>query len=70
MNDFDLEIQKRHEWLLATHPIHSRRDLPPKQTTRMIPVHEKIAQIREAIDCYQGRIDQLNAELEIYRDEE
>ncbi|MFA7164626.1 MAG: hypothetical protein WC124_02100 [Desulfoplanes sp.] len=66
MNDFDLEIQKRHEWLLATHPIHSRRDLPPKQTTRMIPVHEKIAQLKEARDCYSERIAWIDSELAIY----
>jgi hypothetical protein len=70
MNDFEAAAMRRHDWVLATHPIHARRDLPPRPTQMLIPVHEKIAQIQEAIECYQGRIDQLNAELEIYRDEE
>ena len=70
MNDFEAAAMRRHEMVLTSHPIHSKRDLPPRPTSGLIPVHEKIAQIREAIDCYQGRIDQLNAELEIYRDEE
>ncbi|MDD3906412.1 MAG: hypothetical protein PHS46_07840 [Candidatus Omnitrophica bacterium] len=70
MNDFETVAMRRHEMLLATHPIHSKRDLPPRMTERIIPVHEKIAQLQEAVDCYQMRIDQLNAELAIYRDEE
>ena len=70
MDNFELDVMARHAMVLATHPIHNKRDLPPRPTSGLIPVHEKIAQIREAIDCYQGRIDQLNAELEIYRDEE
>jgi len=70
MNDFETAATRRHEMLYATHPIHSKKDLPPKATSILIPVHEKIAQLREAIDCYQGRIDTLNAELAIYEDEQ
>jgi len=70
MNDFDVAAMRRHEWVRETHPIHSKRDLPPRPTSNLVPVHEKIAQLQEAIDCYQGRIDSLQAELAIYRDEE
>jgi rubrerythrin len=40
-----------------------------KPTSIIIPVDQKMAQIQEAIDCYQGRIDSLQAEMRILRDE-
>jgi hypothetical protein len=40
-----------------------------KATNRLIPVDQAIAQISEAIDCYQMRINSLQAELRILRDE-
>jgi rubrerythrin len=40
------------------------------QPTRvLIPVEQAIAQIQEALECYEGRIATLKAELKILRDE-
>jgi len=65
MNDFEAVAMRRHEDLMKTHPIHSKKDLPPRPTMRLIPVHEKIAQLAEARDCYQERVDWCNAEIAI-----
>jgi prefoldin subunit 5 len=35
----------------------------------LVPVEQAIAQIAEAIDCYQDRIAALQAEMRILRDE-
>lgn len=40
------------------------------QPTRVIiPMDQKIAQVQEAIDCYEGKLNQLYAEMKISRDE-
>lgn len=77
MNDFEIAAMRRHEDLMKIHPIHSKRDIPPRPTTRIIPVYEKIAMLearkdcyREARDDYQAGMDYCEAELAIYRDEE
>jgi hypothetical protein len=70
MNDFEAAAMRRYEWLLETHPIHNKKDLPPRPTTRLIPVHEKIAQLLEARDCYVERVRSINNELKIYRGEQ
>ena len=44
-----------------------RKKIEPSKV--IIPVDQKIAQIQEAIDCYQGRITELEAEMKILRDE-
>ena len=70
MNDFELDVMARHAMVLATHPIHSKRDLPPRPTSSLIPVHEKIAQLLEARDCYLERVRAINHELKIYREDQ
>ena len=70
MDDFEAAAMRRHEMVLATHPIHSKRDLPPRMTERIIPVHEKIAQLLEARDCYLERVRAINHELKIYREDQ
>ena len=70
MNDFEAAAMRRHEMVLATHPIHNKRDLPPRPTSGLIPVHEKIAQLLEARDCYLERVRAINQELRIYREEQ
>ena len=40
-----------------------------KPTRVIVPVEQAIAQIAEAIECYQARIDSLQAEMRILRDE-
>lgn len=44
-----------------------RKKIEPSKV--IIPVDQKMAQIQEAIDCYQGRINELQAEMKILRDE-
>ena len=39
-----------------------------KPTRVIVPVEQAIAQIAEAIECYQARIDSLQAEMRILRD--
>lgn len=51
--------------LQAAHPLMNKEIKP----TRIIPVDQKMAQIQEAIDCYQDRIAALQAEMRILRDE-
>jgi len=77
MNDFDVDAIRRHEMVLATHPIHSKRDLPPRPTTRLIPAYERIAMLEaqkacyvEARDDYQDGINICDSELKILRDEQ
>lgn len=70
MNDFELDVMARHAMVLATHPIHSKRDLPPRPTSGLIPVHEKIASLLEARDCYLERVRAINHELKIYREDQ
>lgn len=66
---FEEDVARRHK-LFLDHPLIQARKNRSMTTTQLMPVPEKIAQIREAIDCYQGRIDQLYAELAIYEDEQ
>lgn len=47
---------------------HPLMNMAIKPTSVIIPVDQKMAQIQEAIDCYQGRIDALQAEMRILRD--
>lgn len=35
----------------------------------IIPVDQAIAQVQEAIDCYEGKLHQLYAEMKILKDE-
>ena len=52
--------------LQAAHPLMNKEIKP---TRIIIPVDQKMAQIQEAIDCYQDRIAALQAEMRILRDE-
>lgn len=56
----------RFAMLQEAHPLMGKEIKP---TSIIIPVDQKMAQIQEAIDCYQGRIDALQAEMRILRDE-
>jgi rubrerythrin len=64
---FDEEAATRAAMVRATHPLMKNKELAP--TRKLIPVDQAIAQIREAIECYEGRLGQLYAELKILRDE-
>lgn len=64
--NFDEEVAARKAMVKSSHPLMQG---PPKQATVLIPVEQAICQIEEAIDCYQGRIESLQAELKILRDE-
>jgi rubrerythrin len=48
------------------HPLMNKTIKP---TRVIVPVEQAIAQIAEAIECYQARIDSLQAEMRILRDE-
>ena len=62
----DVCVAWRHAILQANHPLMGKEIKP---TRIIIPVDQKISQIQEAIDCYQGRIDSLQSEMRILRDE-
>lgn len=69
MNDFEFDVERRHQ-LFLDNPLIKQRSQQITGSRKLIPVHEKIAQIREAIDCYEERVGQLKAELAIYEDEQ
>lgn len=50
----------------SSHPLMGK---VPQPTRTLVPVEQAIAQIEEAVECYQGRIATLQAELKILRDE-
>ena len=52
--------------LQAAHPLMNKEIKPTKI---IVPVEQAIAQIAEAIECYQDRIAALQAEMRILRDE-
>ena len=56
----------RYAMLQAAHPLMGKEIKPVRV---LVPVEQAIAQIAEAIDCYQARIDSLQAEMRILRDE-
>ena len=56
----------RYAILQVNHPLMNKEIKP---TRIIIPVDQKMAQIQEAIDCYQDRIAALQAEMRILRDE-
>jgi hypothetical protein len=47
-------------------PLMRKKIMPTKV---IIPVDQAIAQVQEAIDCYEGKLNQLYAEMKILRDE-
>jgi hypothetical protein len=59
-------VAERRIWVRTNHPLMQKEIKP---TRVLIPVDQAIAQISEAIDCYQSRVDELQAELKILRDE-
>ena len=56
----------RYAMLQAAHPLMNKEIKPTKI---IVPVEQAIAQIAEAIECYQDRIAALQAEMRILRDE-
>jgi hypothetical protein len=63
---FESEVAARKTMVINSHPLMGKKVESKKV---LIPVEQAIAQIQEAVDCYQGRIDVLRAELKILRDE-
>ena len=63
---FDEEVAARKAMVRASHPL---LDKEIEAQRILIPVDQKIAQIQEAIDCYEGKLNQLYAEMKILRDE-
>ena len=57
---------ERHAWMLKTHPIHSKKDQEP--APKPIPATEAIAMLLEAKDCYQQRLLEIEAEIEVLED--
>lgn len=50
----------------SSHPLMGK---VPQPTRTLVPVEQAICQIQEAIDCYEGKLNQLYAEMKILRDE-
>jgi rubrerythrin len=63
---FDEEVAARKVMVKNTHPLMGKT---PQPTRTLIPVEQAICQIQEAIDCYEGKLNQLYAEMKILRDE-
>ena len=59
-------VAERKVMVRSSHPL---LDKPIEAKKILLPVDQAIAQIQEARDCYQQRINQLDAELKILRDE-
>ena len=57
---------ERHAWMLKTHPIHSKKDQEP--APKPIPATEAIAMLREAEECYEGRLKEIRAEIGVLED--
>ncbi len=64
---FEDEVAARREMVRATHPLMQKDE--NRQTKIIIPVEQAIAQVQEAIECYEEKLDQLYTELKILRDE-
>jgi rubrerythrin len=62
----DLCVAWRAALVEKKNPLMHKKIQPTKI---IIPVDQKIAQIREAIDCYEGKLSQLYTEMKILRDE-
>jgi hypothetical protein len=59
-------VSARRDMVKATNPLLHKEIKP---TRVIVPVDQAIAQVQEAIDCYEGRLNQLYAEMKILRDE-
>lgn len=59
-------VAERKIMVRSTNPLMQKRIEP---TRTLIPVEQAIAQIQEAIDVYEEKLNQLYAEMKILRDE-
>lgn len=57
---------ERKAWVMRTHPIHAHKDEEP--APRPIPATEAIAMLREAEECYEGRLKEIRMEIEVLED--
>ena len=57
---------ERRAWVQRTHPIHSHKDEEP--APKPIPATEAIAMLKEAEECYEGRLKEIRAEIAILGD--
>ena len=57
---------ERKAWVQRTHPIHAHKDEEP--APKPIPATEAIAMLREAEECYEGRLKEIRTEIAILGD--
>ena len=62
----DICVAERGVMVRSTNPLMQKKIKP---TRTIVPVDQAIAQVQEAIDCYEEKLNQLYAEMKILRDE-
>lgn len=62
----DICVAERRVMVRSTNPLIQKKIEP---TRVIIPVEQAIAQVQEAIDVYEEKLNQLYAEMKILRDD-